>query len=562
MWASTSIFTQKYPLGIVRKIVLGVFGLGCFFVPFTPAPSLGADRIAFYYSAFGEFTISTESLEIFAKEGRVTKELKFYTSRLSSTQESQLKELLSTRFELDPVLVSQFTYTSLGEKVLSRMGKILRNESRQDGMLSLRSAFIIAAAENPGGITVVDVLKRFPSPTLRINFQESIKAVGELSELFEQRDKIVAAIAQQSSQAPKPEGIDFAQLPDLRQPSKYGEVKIEELQLQDRKRNRSIPVDIYLPQRNQGRKPDTTPLVVISHGIAGDRRSFAHVGQHLSEYGFAVAVLEHPDDSSGKFDRFFKGLGGLPDPKRFINRPQEITLLLDELEQRKQRNPELFGNINVSEVGLIGHSMGGYTALALSGADLNLSLLEQKCPENTSFNVSTLLQCRATELSTPSSNTSISLQDKRVKAVLAINPVTSWLLGQEELSKVKIPAMIIAGKDDIVSPPIPEQIRPFTWLSSPEKYLVVIKGGTHFSVLNGETLEDKTIPVPPGFIGEQPEIASSHIKALSLAFMGKYLLNERRYAPYVSSAYAQFISKEPITLSLVESVVLDQLSDE
>ncbi|MEM7556823.1 MAG: alpha/beta hydrolase [Cyanobacteria bacterium P01_A01_bin.84] len=553
MSASTHIFTQNHIKFMVGKIILGVFGLGCFCASFNPTPSLGADRIAFYYSAFGEFTISTDSLELFAKEGKITREFKFYTRRLTPIQESQLKELLSTRFQLDPVLISQFTYTSLGEQILERLGKLLRNETRQNGKLALRSAFIVAAAANPNGITIVDVLKRFPSPTLRINFEQSIETVGELSELFEQRDKIVAAIEKQSAQIAQQHQIDFKQLPDLRQPGKFKWVK-ESLNLQDKRRKRDIPVDIYIPQKNQ----DTTPLIVISHGIAEDRKSFAHVAKHLASYGFAIAVLEHPDDNSRKFQRFFKGFGSLPDPQRFINRPKDVTFLLDTLERTIEKNPSQLGNINISEVGVIGHSVGGYTVLALSGGEVNLPLLYQKCLDNTSLNASTLLQCRATKIS----DIPTPLQDKRVKAVIAINPVTSWLFGKSGLSKIKIPTMIVAGSDDIISPAVPEQIRPFTWISSPEKYLVVIKGGTHFSVLNEETLKENTIPVPPGFIGEQPELSSSHLKALSVAFMGKYFLNRKQYFPYVSPAYAQFISKEPITLSLVESVPFNKLIEE
>lgn len=101
------------------------------------------------------------------------------------------------------------------------------------------------------------------------------------------------------------------------------------------------------------------------------------------------------------------------------------------------------------------------------------------------FNLLLALQCQALSLPQKQYN----LGDPRIKAAIAINRLDIRILGQAGLSQIKIPLMMIAGSADTLTPAFSEQIRPFTWLTTPNKYLVLIQGGTHFS-----TLEDSSDP--------------------------------------------------------------------
>jgi predicted dienelactone hydrolase len=147
-----------------------------------------------------------------------------------------------------------------------------------------------------------------------------------------------------------------------------------------------------------------------------------------------------------------------------------------------------------------------------------------------------------------------------VKAVIAINPVSSMLLGESGLSQIQHPLMMVAGSEDIVTPAVPEQIRPFTWLTTPEKYLALIKNGTHFSVLDSSDTEGNVLPVLPSMIGENPEFARSYLNALSVAFLHTHLSNRPEYRPYLSASYGKFISQGSLNLSLVQSFSETQLN--
>jgi len=119
-----------------------------------------------------------------------------------------------------------------------------------------------------------------------------------------------------------------------------------------------------------------------------------------------------------------------------------------------------------------------------------------------------------------------------------------------------VPLMLVAASDDTVAPALPEQIQPFTWLTTPNKYLVLLKGGTHFSTL---VESSGGVPVPPEAIGPGPDVAQNYMKALSLAFFQTNIANNPEYEVYLSASYAQFISQYPLPLSLVQSLTENQL---
>ncbi|MBD2356338.1 alpha/beta hydrolase [Tolypothrix sp. FACHB-123] len=538
------------------KKLLKYLSLGILSTILTATPGLGAERISFFYPPFGEFYLSAESLEKFAKEGKINNELAFYASRATPQQLAQLRQLLQQKFDISPVLVSQFTYSPLGEAVVRRLGELVLTESRQNGFYAIRAALILSAA-SPEGLTVVNLLRKYPSESLRLNFAEGLQIVNSLVELGRAKDQIVALIQQQTIAQTNNATVNFAQQPDLRSPGNFP-FQITSLKLNDNSRDRSLPVDIYLPQASAattGNIKPPFPLVVISHGVASDRYAFIYLAEHLASHGFAVAVLEHPGSNAERFQLYFAGLAGPPEAQEFLNRPLDVKFVLDRLQQLDKTDPNLRGKLNFQQVGAIGHSFGGYTVMALAGGKINFDKLRRDCNPNRTLNVSVFLQCRAYEL--PVAN--YPLQDERIKAVMAINPIDSSVLGEAGVSQIKVPTMLVAGSEDIFAPPIAEQIYPFTWLPNPNKYLVVIQNATHFSAIAEPTANNNVLPVPEALLGPNRAPAYSYIKALSLAFLQTHLLNRSESRSYLQPAYAQYISQSPLNLSLIQSLTPEQL---
>ena len=541
------------------KKFLRYLGLGLLSTFLTATPGLGAERISFYYPPFGEFSLSVDSLETFAKVGKIDQDFSFYASRATPQQLAQLRDLLQQRFNITPTLISQVTYSPIGEQVMQQLGELLLTESRQNGFYAIRASLILAAADREG-LTVVNLLRKFPSNTVRVNFTGGLKIVDDLSQLLKKRDEVVASVQKEAIAQAANSKIDFSQQPDLRSPGKFRWQK-KSLELNDFSRNRRLPVDIYLPEAGSQSTKELPsppfPLIVISHGLASDRFTFVYLAEHLASYGFAVAVLEHPGSNAERFQQYFAGLAAPPDATEFINRPLDIKYLLDELQRLEKLDPTLQGKLNFQQVGAIGHSFGGYTVLTLAGAKINFEQLRQDCdPNNSSFNLSLVLQCQATEL--PPIN--YELKDDRIKVIMAINPINSSILGEGGISQIKIPVILVAASQDIFAPPVFEQIRPFTWLSDSNKYLALIENATHFSAIAEPTSENGVLPVPPALLGPDRAPVYSYLNALSVAFLETHLLNRPEYRSYLQPSYATFISKEPLNLSILQSLSADQFN--
>lgn len=531
-----------------------VAGLGFWLLSaiLTTIPARGAERISVVYGPI-QFSLGVESLEALVKEGKVSEELSSYIGQIDPKSLGELREIMQRRFEANPTVISQFTKAQLGQTVLERLGRVLQTETGQNGATSLRTAFI-AAAGDPEGLNLLNMIRKFPDRIVRVDLTQGLQIVGEFEKLLRNTAASIKAIQQASiAEASANSNVNFSQLPDLRQPGSFTWQK-ETLTINDSERNRPLMVDLYLPQTN-------TPanVIVISHGAAGNRNTLSLLAEHLASYGFAIVVMEHPGDSLEKFQNFFSGLADSPQPQELINRPLEIKYVLDELQRREQTEPALKGRLNLQKVGVIGQSVGGYTSLTLAGAKINFDLLRKDCLNNQIFNLSLLVQCEIARL-TP---TSYPLQDERIKAVIAINPLTSSVFGESGLSQVKVPVMFVAGGDDIFTPAFPEQIVPFTWLTTTNKYLVVIEKASHFSLLGGRQEDNSALPaLPRELVGPDPSLARSYLNALSVAFFKNYLINQSEFKPFLSANYARIISRLPFNLSLVGIFTPAQLAEE
>jgi predicted dienelactone hydrolase len=526
-------------------------------------PGLAADRIEFSYPPFGDFAISTNDLEIFATSGKITSDFAFYANRANPEQLAQLRQFLKTKFEVNPTLVSQFTYSPIGEKIVQRLGELLQLESRQNGFYALRSSLILSASSREG-LTFLNIIRRYPSPSIRLNVSEAQDTFGQLSDLLQKRDKVVLALQELATQDTGNKAQpDFSKQPDIRQKGSFSYTK-STLELHDTNRDgqsgtileRKYSVDLYLPQQSSKSTASAPyPVIVISHGLAEDRNTFGYLAQHLASYGFAVAALDHPVSNSKEFQQFLSGFAGPPQAAELINRPLDVKYLLDELQRRNETDPNLKRQLNLQQVGVVGHSLGGYTALGLAGGKLDFEKIKKDCESNRSLNLSVFLQCRASEIQPGN----YQIQDDRVKAVIAMNPLSSTVFGRKGISQIKIPVMLVGGSQDIFTPTVPEQIFPFTWLPNPDKYLAIIENATHFTV-EYDPPNNRAIPVPAGLLGPDRQDAYTYMKALSLAFFETNLRNQQDKRPYLSDSYAKFISKAPLNLTVVNSGATQQIT--
>jgi predicted dienelactone hydrolase len=500
-----------------------------------PLTGRAAERIVARFPPFKDVSISVRDLEGFARDGKIPADYAELTKQTSPAQLQQFRQLLQQRLKVSPAYISQFTNAPLVEKLLMRIGESIQPDSRQNGMKSIRTALIRAAEDKKQGLTLINVLRRFPSRQIKLDLAEVFTIYANLTELFKRRNQTIAALDRIAEQEATTAKIDFSKQSDLR---RQGTVQWQKRQFAwlDRSRQRLVPGDLYLPQTTTA---SPLPVIIISHGAAEDRTTYAYLAEHLASYGFAVATVEHVGGDANRFRKYFSGLAPAPQATELLERPRDVSFWLDELQRRAQSDSTL-RKLNTGQVGLVGHSLGGYTVLALAGAEINFDRVKQDCNPNRSLNLSVLLQCRANELKPQP----YRFRDPRIKAIFAISPLSSTIFGKQGIGQIRVPVFLMGGSDDIITPAVPEQIYPFTWLQTPDKYLAILEGGTHFSTQGGSSTSDGVFPVSENLIGPDPAQARTYTRALSLAFFQTHLASRSEFQIYLNAAYAKSI--EPI----------------
>lgn len=544
-------------LSLWQKLVLGTLNLMILPILLT-SETFAAERLSLSFGIL-QRSISIESLEFYARTGKLNNELKTYFQYAPKEKLAELREVLLTPIPLTNVEISQFLYTPIGENLLEKLENIIQGESRgvkirgtsrSSGFYAIRSALILAASESKE-FTILDILEKFPSNKISIDLARSLEMALEVQALINQTRKAITLINNESKEEVNTNiaaGISAILANNLRKPGNYNWEK-RTISLSDLNRSRKFDADIYLPQTNTPR-----PVIVISHGLGSDRTSFVYLANYLASHGFVVAVPEHPGSNADQLQALLSAnTDKITSPDEFIDRPLDIKYLLDRLGTLSRTESLFKGKLNLQQVGVVGQSFGGYTALALAGAKVNVQQMDKTCSTlEDSLNVSLLLQCLAYNLTQPE----YDLFDPRVKVAIAINPVTSSVFGKDGLSQIRIPVMIVSSSVDKIAPALPEQIQPFTWLQTQNKYLVLIDGGTHFSTIAESP--DATVPLPSDVIGASPELAQNYIQVLSNTFFQAYVNSNSNYRRYLDNGYINTISREPLPLSIVRTLDLDQ----
>jgi len=554
------MFPRRIRLLGVRRLPwrLALVQLALAIAPQAVAPAQAAERIIFSLGASIERSISVASLEVYAEDGTITAELEPYVKfieRQNPAALEQFQTLLTRRADIDVVAVDQFGNTPQGDFLLMRAGDVFQTGARLSGKKGLRGAAIASAADEENGLTLLNVVRRFPTPVLRVDIRQGLGLLRQADRAFNQANiaiDLIEQIAFQSASEPFPADVSAAELNDL--VTLPGPFQVNRLSL--RLKANGKPVEVYLPESPTSRLLKL-PAVVISHGVGSDRASYDYLARFLAAHGFVAINIEHPGSSAERLTSFLSGQATQIPDEEFISRPQLVSEVLDALASQASINKNL-DIIDFNNVGVIGQSFGGYTALAAAGAPINLESLRSACPPNFSPNISLLLQCQAMELA-DTDQRSIVLQDRRIQAAIAINPITSVIFGRDSLAQINVPVMMLAGSADTVAPALPEQILPFTWLTAPDKYLLLLEGATHFSTIGATGTEP--IDLPTGILGADTDIARRYTQSMSLAFLSRYLKGDMRYQPILTSAFTTRFSSPEMPLSIITDLSTEQLEN-
>ncbi|MBD0344952.1 MAG: alpha/beta hydrolase [Coleofasciculus sp. Co-bin14] len=519
-------------------------------------------------------TIDLADLKTLAETGTASPSIKAFSRTLSPQQRSQILSALKAKFNLNPVEIRNFLDTPVGNSLVSELARATSRSDRV-GELFVKTALVVGA-NAPEGLSVTSFIEAYPKSRLDINLDRAFQVIGNFNTAFWQSQAFMAAIAPQLAPRRPQTNLPF-------DPTQSGnaQVQVLTLNLNDRERRREIPVDIYWSTEASPAKP----LVVFSHGLGSVRTDMRYLAEHLASHGYIVAALEHPGSNETHIVNTLTGKTSLQDAKElfnrqdisflldqlirnalvnktpllaaeeFLNRPKDISFLLDQLETLNQTAGPLQGKLAPDRAMVVGYSLGGSTALSLAGAEMQLTQLKQRCPGNVlAYSLGENAQCFAKGL--PEDR--YQLRDPRIKAAIALSPTTSLLFGETGLTNVAIPTLITAASADKTTPVLTEQVIGFDKMPSP-KWLVGFVGGTHLSVKDPSTTTDQAdqadTPYSGGeIVGEQAVDVRNYVKAIALAMAAQLTDDASQYAIFLTPDYAQSASTQRFPIRLVTEI--------
>src|SRR5580700_11119371 len=115
----------------------------------------------------------------------------------------------------------------------------------------------------------------------------------------------------------------------------------------DHSRDRLFPCDIWCPD-----EPGAWPLVLYSHHSRGNRRSATCLNTHLASHGYLVAALDHSEVVAPEIAGHSRASSPTALPTPASCSPTRFRVPPDPIP-----------------IAIVGHSVGGWTALALPETD-------------------------------------------------------------------------------------------------------------------------------------------------------------------------------------------------
>ncbi|ACC82513.1 alpha/beta hydrolase [Nostoc punctiforme] len=526
----------KTVAGFFSAIVLTQFGVN--------TSAIAAETVVVRLGLFTE-SISLTELQNAAKTGELPRSLQSYAKGLSEQQRRFLLGALGMNIPMNVVTINKLLNTQIGTTILNDFATALARKDNA-GVQALRGGLVLGSTA-PGGLSILSFIAAYPSKRLEIDLPKAFIVAGNLNTAFWRTQQFMVAIAPRLDSTTSQIAFPF----DPSQPG-TAQVKILNLSLNDQKRQRKIPVDIYWSNDATANKP----LIVFSHGLGSVRTDLRYLAEHLASHGYVVAALEHPGSNEDNINSALQGKTRPVKPQEFLNRPQDVSFVLDELEKLNQTtNHPLQGKLATMNAMVVGYSFGGSTALALAGGELQLERLKQRCKKNLAIlSLGEAMQCIAQELP----ENTYQLRDTRIKQAIALNPTTSLIFGETGLTKVQVPTLVLAGSADKTTPALTEQIVGFDKIPSP-KWLVGIVGGTHLSVKDPSKTMDQigqpNTPISGGeVVGEQAADIRKYLKAITLAFAAQMTPEAKNYAIFLTSDYAQFASTKAFPFRLITQI--------
>lgn len=273
------------------------------------------------------------------------------------------------------------------------------------------------------------------------------------------------------------------------------------------------------PEAQDDSEPDCSsirPVLAFSHGNTAMRYQSYYFGEYLASHGYIVVAPDHVGNTFFDNDESRK-------PELILRRPEDISDAVNWLFESEE-----FKNCVDPEAGFAvsGHSFGGYTTIAISGAYVDTEATKAYC----TYPTGTTWLCDAVENLALNYGGGIhSRQDDRVWGGISMTPAAlETLIGG--IASVSVPTMVLGGSKDTLTS-MEMTVNPiFNKLTSSSRIKGEIIGAGHYSFSNACDL----LPTYPDCGEDHLSSSAVHyrINTASVAYLG-WLLGDDRMSEYL-----------------------------
>ena len=472
--------------------------------------SLAAEHFVLRFNDL-ELSVTLEELRQWSENPASEQDLDIWFQLVAPGDRDSLARVLRRGIDLRQGVVPAWLDSWIGRQLVTQLGSFITTDAGPGGPALLAA---LRKGVEQGKASPVELAGLVPSLELRIDANALLKQAKLFRASLEQQKVLLRRVRE----LPLPARY-VGEVPGETAPSANGVTALSlatplpQRDLQLSLPHRQEPLDISLIV------PDRAPTmhrhwVLITTGLGSSRSQLRWLADALALQGWPAMVLQHPGSDEAAITAALRGESGPPEADNLQLRLTDLSRVI-----ARARAGQLLGAAELQgrDVVVVGHSLGAFSTALMAGATLRPGI-EQRCHQALDslvlFNSSQLLQCQLA----PSLPPPLPPQEG-VAAVVLLNSFGSLGWDVNGLSGMRLPLLSVAGSLDLITPPGPEQLRPFLETPHPHSRLALIDGASHFSPIRVAAEEEVLFGIGEALVGVDPPRIQHAISQLTTDFI-------------------------------------------
>jgi predicted dienelactone hydrolase len=424
-------------------------------------------------------------------------DLEVWLNLLEPESRRGLARLLRAPLLREQSLGSQLLDSWAGGQMLAEVGDLLTTPDGRSTAPQLRST-LRQLLRGRREVTTLALLRALPMPELRLRLDGLLSLADQWRRQIRQQSEALTA------------------LQTLALPNRTARTLIpEETQLSPKRveltvthRRERLPVDLW---PGQGPEAHRHPWLLVLPGLGGNADQLGWFAGALAQRGWSVAVPQHPGSDGRALRDALDGRSPPPGAATLATRLRDVAAVL---AARSDGRLVLPGD----GVVLVGHSLGGLTALLAAGVEPQPGLA-RRCSQAIDRlpigNPSRLLQCELVSTGLPPALP----RPDHLRGLVLFNGFGSLLWPDGATASLPVPVLMVGGSLDLVTPPLEEQLQLFLPAGDPRSRLVLVEGGSHFSPVRMVERQEAVLRLGREWVGVDPATVQTLLLGLGSDFL-------------------------------------------